>query len=79
VAQRRIVPDERVELARAASEMRRLSAADRVALFASIMRMIETVWASLPPAERWRRIRIGEQLDGGPRPWWMGVRPDARP
>lgn len=74
------IPDERAELAQQVREMQRLTHAERAELFCSIMQAIGLVWASLSPAEQWRRIQIGEAIDGpGPRPWWMGVRPDARP
>lgn len=72
--------DERESLAQEAAEMRRLGPAERVELFCSIMRMVETVWATLPAAEQWRRLRLAEQIDGPrPEPWWMGVRSEARP
>ena len=74
------LPDEQAELAEQALEMRRLTSAQRMELFCSIMQTIGIVWARLSPAEQWRRIRIGEAIDGPAlRPWWMGVRPDARP
>jgi len=80
VSQQPLVPDEQAELAQAAREAQRLSPSERVALFVSIMQTIENIWASLPPEERWRRIVIGEEIDDpAPRPWWLGVRPDARP
>jgi hypothetical protein len=74
-----VVPSEARALAQEAAEARRLDPTQRVELFCSIMQVIQEVWASLPEAERRRRIRIGEQLDRGPRPWWMGLAPQARP
>jgi hypothetical protein len=73
------VPDEAEAMALEAAEARRLDPAQRVELFCSIMQVIQEVWASLPPAEQWRRIRIAERLDPAPRPWWTGLAPGARP
>jgi hypothetical protein len=71
------VPDERESLLQEAREMNRLTAAQRVELFCSIMQAIAEVWAPLPFAERMRRVRIGEALEASPRPWWKGVRASA--
>jgi hypothetical protein len=71
------VPDERESLAQDARDMQRLTPAERVELFCSIMHMVQLVWASLPSEERLRRLRIGEELEPGPRPWWRGLRPGA--
>lgn len=72
--------DEHQSLAKEAAEMRRLGPAERVELFCSIMRMIDTIWATLPAEEQWRRLRLAEQIDGArPEPWWLGVRCEARP
>jgi hypothetical protein len=44
------------------------------------MRMIANVWATLPFEEQWRRLQLAERIDGPrPEPWWMGVKPEARP
>jgi len=72
--------DEQETLAQEVLEMQYLGPAERMALFCSIMRMIDHVWASLPFAEKWRRLKLAEQIDGPrPEPWWMGCKPEARP
>lgn len=72
--------NEEDELAEEAQEARRLSPEQRVELFASIMNMIQGIWQSLPFEEQWRRLGIGETIDGPrPKPWGLGVRTDARP
>jgi len=72
--------DEQQTLAQEVREMQRLGPAERVELFCSIMRMIDNVWASLPFEEKWRRLKLAEQIDGPrPEPWWMGMKPEARP
>jgi hypothetical protein len=71
------VPDESESLGQEAREMGRLTPAERVRLFCSIMRMIQMVWISLPFEERLRRIRIAEGLEPSPRPWWRGLRSAA--
>jgi hypothetical protein len=60
--------------------MQGLSPEQRMDLFCSIMRMIDRVWATLPFEEKWRRLQLAAQIDGPrPEPWWMGVKPEARP
>lgn len=73
------IPDECESLAQEARDMSRLTPAQRVELFCSIMRMIQSVWASLPVEERLRRLRIGEEVEPGPRPWWRDMRRGAKP
>lgn len=79
MAERLVVPSEAESLAQEAAEARRLDPTQRVELFCSLMQVIQEIWASLPPGEQWRRLRIAEQLDAGPRPWWTGLAPGARP
>ena len=60
--------------------MQSLLPGERMALFCSIMRMIDNVWASLPFEEKWRRLKLAQQIDGPrPEPWWMGLKAEARP
>ena len=73
------VPDEQAALAADAIEMRRLTAAERVRLFCSIMDAIAGIWSSLSRDEQLRRLRIGETLDPRPQPWWLCVKAQARP
>jgi len=73
------VPDERTSLMGEVRDLIGLSPSARVELFCSIMAMVQVVWASLPPAERLRRLRIGEAIEPAPRPWWRGMRREAQP
>ena len=73
------LPSEAEQLAEEAREARRLTPAQRVELFVSIMEMIGSAWRSLPFEEQWRRLQIGEVLEPRPVPWWSGVRVDRRP
>ena len=73
-------PNEQVQFAEEAREAQRLTPEQRVELFASIMNMIQGIWQSLPFEEQWRRLGIGETIDGPrPSPWGPGVRQEAQP
>jgi hypothetical protein len=74
------LPSEDEQIAEEAREARRLTPAQRVELFISIMQMIGNTWQSLPFAEQWRRLGLAEAVDGPrPVPWWSGMRADRRP
>ena len=73
-------PLEQIQFAEEAREAQRLTPEQRVELFASIMDMIQGIWQSLPFEEQWRRLGIGETIDGPrPSPWGPGDRPGAQP
>ena len=73
------VADADQNLRRDAEESRNLTPEQRVDIFCSLMQMIADIWASLPRAEQWRRLQIGDELEPGPRPWWTALPPGARP
>ena len=71
--------DERLQTVEAAEGSVGLDAEARVALFQSLQERLDAVWETLDEAERARRIHLSESLDQGPKPWWRGLRPEARP
>ena len=50
---------------------------ERTAMFISIMAAVEAMQAHLSHEERARRMRIAEQLNPRPDPWWRNVRKEA--
>ena len=52
---------------------------ERMAMFADLLTTIDVIWANLTPEERERRIRISEELDRRPDPWWRRLRPEVIP
>jgi hypothetical protein len=52
---------------------------ERMAMFADLLATIDAIWASLSPEERLRRLRIAEEIDRRPEPWWRNLRRDAIP
>ena len=55
------------------------SASERMAMFRDLMETIDAIWQGLSPEERLRRLRIGEQLNRRPDPWWKLLKPGALP
>jgi len=67
-------------LAAEARLARQMSAAQRVEVFTSIMRMVAATWQTLPFEEQWRRLQIGAAIDGvRDVPWWSSVPAAQRP
>jgi hypothetical protein len=52
---------------------------ERWAMFSSIQRMVAATWEGLSEHEMRRRLRVGEELDPRPEPWWKNVRPEEIP
>jgi hypothetical protein len=47
---------------------------ERNAMFASIQRLVGSIWEQLSREEMRRRLRIAEELDPRPEPWWRNIR-----
>ena len=52
---------------------------ERMAMFADLLATVDAVWRHLSPEERRRRMRIADQLQRRPDPWWKNIRPNAIP
>jgi hypothetical protein len=50
---------------------------ERLAMLEDLMQATEAILSSIPPEERLRRLRIADQLDPLPKPWWRNFRPEA--
>jgi len=50
---------------------------ERTAMFLSIMEAVKAMQNHLSNEERARRMRIGDQLEPRPEPWWRNVRKEA--
>jgi len=50
---------------------------ERMAMFADLLSVVSAVWQTLSPEERRRRMRIADQLDPRPDPWWKNFRAEA--
>jgi hypothetical protein len=48
-----------------------------MAMFADLLSTVSAVWQNLSPEERRRRMRITDQLDPRPDPWWKNFRDEA--
>lgn len=55
------------------------SPAERMAMFADLLATVDVLWANLSEEERRRRMRIADQLDPRPEPWWKNLRPEGLP
>jgi hypothetical protein len=53
------------------------SFAERTAMFESLMEVIDAVQRHFSSEERTRRMRIADQLDPRPDPWWKNFRDEA--
>jgi hypothetical protein len=49
----------------------------RMAMFADLLETVAAIWDHLTPDERRRRMRIADQLNRRPEPWWINFRPEA--
>ena len=47
---------------------------ERNAMFASIQRLVGSIWDQLSREEMRRRLQIAEELDPRPDPWWRNIR-----
>jgi hypothetical protein len=50
---------------------------ERTAMFLSIMDAVEAMQSHLSHEERARRMKIAEQLQPRPEPWWRNIRKEA--
>ncbi|MBI4585249.1 MAG: hypothetical protein HY717_14645 [Planctomycetes bacterium] len=48
-------------------------------MFVDLLRLLDALWANLPPEDRRFRIQIADELDRRPEPWWKNLRPEAQP
>lgn len=71
------VASDRDEIVAEAERFRGMGPAERMEIFKDILAMVSAAWASLPEEDRLRRLRIGDELDPRPEPWWKNVRKDA--
>lgn len=53
------------------------SFAERTAMFESLMEAVEAIQGRFSSEERARRLRIADQLDPRPDPWWKNFRDEA--
>lgn len=53
------------------------SFAERTAMFASLMELVDAIQANFSVEERARRRRIADQLDPRPDPWWKNFSAEA--
>ena len=51
--------------------------AERTAMFLSLMEFVEALQGNFSAEERVRRMRIADQLDPRPDPWWQNFRKEA--
>lgn len=68
---------DRETIARDAFSSEGKSPQERMAMFADLMVTVDAIVDSLPLEERRRRLRIAEQLDPRPDPWWKNFRAEA--
>jgi hypothetical protein len=50
---------------------------ERYRMFVGIQRALAAIWEHFDEAEMRRRLRIAEELDRRPEPWWRNVRPES--
>lgn len=53
------------------------SFAERTKMFESLMEAVEAIQGHFSSEERARRMRIADQLDPRPDPWWKNFRDEA--
>ncbi len=53
------------------------SAEERMAVFADLLSTVAAIWQHLSDDERRRRMRIADQLNRRPEPWWKNFRSEA--
>ena len=50
---------------------------ERYEMFRSIQRLLDAIWSGLSDEDMRRRLRIGEEMDPRPEPWWKDVKPEG--
>jgi hypothetical protein len=50
---------------------------ERTAMFLDLMETVEAIQSQFSVGERARRMRIADQLDPRPDPWWRNIRKEA--
>jgi hypothetical protein len=55
------------------------SPAERMQMFADLLRTFDAIWSHLTPEERQRRMRIADEIHRRPEPWWKNLRAEAIP
>jgi hypothetical protein len=68
---------ERESIIRDAVSSEGKSPEQRVAMFVDLMKTVDAILDHLPPEERARRLRIADQLEPRPDPWWRNFRREA--
>ena len=53
------------------------SAEERMAVLADLLSTVAAIWQHLSDDERRRRMRIADQLNRRPEPWWKNFRSEA--
>ncbi len=53
------------------------SAAERTAMFLDLMETVDAIQSQFSAGERARRMRVEDQLDPRPDPWWRNFRKEA--
>lgn len=51
--------------------------AERVDMFVDLITATDAILAGVSPSERVRRLRIADELDPRPKPWWRHIRREA--
>jgi len=49
----------------------------RMAMFVDLLRTVSAVWDNFSSEERRRRMRIADELNRRPDPWWKNFRDEA--
>ncbi|MCI0651828.1 MAG: hypothetical protein L0Z55_08085 [Planctomycetes bacterium] len=52
---------------------------ERAEMFIGIQEFVGAIWDNFTEEEMRRRLRIAEELDRLPHPWWSRMRPEAQP
>ena len=55
------------------------TAEERTEMFLGLQALVAATWAGLSEEEMLRRLRISDELEPRPEPWWRDVRPEALP
>ncbi len=52
---------------------------ERIEILRGLLATVDALWAGLTLEERARRMRIYDELNASPNPWWKNLRPEAIP
>jgi len=55
------------------------TAEERSEMFLGLQALVAAIWAGLSEEEMLRRLKIADELEPRPEPWWRDVRPEALP